>query len=364
MSSSIFNSDDSVRTIPKHNWLKLLVWNIVFLFIFLASWELYLRSLGHKPSISDSLDFWAEQREKIENNLETTLLVGSSRLLHGLNIYEWERLSGIRPIQLSSSGTTPKYYIEDIANNTNFKGTMIIDMPISLFFTDIPEIEAKAIKTLNFYNSNTPARKASHYIMKFLENYFVFIEPKRFDLSFILNRIEMTNREGVFRSIPTPIFTLLDHNRQAYMSNELLTDIEFQQDTIDYYEQFASKILNPNFRDYKNFMRNFEQTLKGLKSSIEKIKNRGGKVIILNLPSSGDFLSIEKEYFPRANFWNRVIEELNEDIAINFEDYPELSSFELPDDSHLNNKDAIKFTQNLIKIIKKQKPSLIDFPHQ
>ncbi len=107
----------------------------------LVAWELYWRSQGKIPDLDDDKNLWAVQRAKVEDASENdVLLLGSSRVLFDIQLNEWEKETGVRPIQLACAGSSPLPVFHDIVQNTNFKGTVLVGVTPGLFFsTTYPE---------------------------------------------------------------------------------------------------------------------------------------------------------------------------------------------------------------------------------
>jgi hypothetical protein len=82
---------------------------------------------------------------------------------------------------------------------------------------------------------------------------------------------------------------------------------------------------------------------------VQNIQARGGKVIIVNFPMSGEVAELTETAFPKQNFWD-VWAATTSAKTIHFKDYPQLQ-FDCPDESHLAAKDAPIFTEALVKII-------------
>ena len=89
------------------------------------------------------------------------------------------------------------------------------------------------------------------------------------------------------------------------------------------------------------------------REDVQKITSRGGKVIFVRTPSSGVFLQIEQQIFPREHFWNRILS-LTGAPGIHFMDYPEQQLI-CPEDSHLSPTDAITYTKSLVKVLETEK---------
>jgi hypothetical protein len=95
----------------------------------------------------------------------------------------------------------------------------------------------------------------------------------------------------------------------------------------------------------------WQDGLAALSDSIESITARGGQVVIVRMPTSGPLRREELQYFPRDRFWDDLARKLPASAILHFEDYPAFSRFELPDDSHLDYRDAAHFTRTLFEII-------------
>ena len=77
---------------------------------------------------------------------------------------------------------------------------------------------------------------------------------------------------------------------------------------------------------------------------------RGGKVIIIRLPSSGYYREKENKLYPKNRVWERIKNE-TKTATLHFEDYKELSKFKCGDASHLDYKDAPDFTKLLAEVL-------------
>ena len=96
--------------------------------------------------------------------------------------------------------------------------------------------------------------------------------------------------------------------------------------------------------------RGLDALLGNIKADLDKIEARGGRVIFVRCPSTGELREIEKSMWPRVDFWNRLLTQTGVP-GIYFEDYPELSGFTCPEWSHLSAADAVIFTDALIPIV-------------
>src|SRR5437879_11644934 len=117
-----------------HLSLRSALLTLIIVLTFLVSWELYLRHKGAVADYDDSPELWAHNRAMVYEPVnKATVFIGSSRIKYDLDIPTWETLTGTHGIQLAMVGSTPRPILTDLANDTNFKGKLIIDVTEVLF---------------------------------------------------------------------------------------------------------------------------------------------------------------------------------------------------------------------------------------
>ena len=90
-----------------------------------------------------------------------------------------------------------------------------------------------------------------------------------------------------------------------------------------------------------------------VKTSVAKIKARGGKVIFVRTPSSGSYWDHEPIQFPREKYYDRLLSSTG-CSGIHFKDYPDMANFICPEWSHLKKEDAVLYTKALISALQKE----------
>jgi hypothetical protein len=81
--------------------------------------------------------------------------------------------------------------------------------------------------------------------------------------------------------------------------------------------------------------------------AVHKLQARGAKVVFVRFPMNGPLKELEDQQTPRAKTWDPLIQASGAP-GIYFEDFPELSSFECPEWSHLSAGDSVEFTKRLV----------------
>ncbi len=318
----------------------------------LACWEIYLRSKGFPISYDDDAALWSTKRVKVYQPSDAaTVFIGSSRIKYDLDIPTWENITGDKVIQLSMVGTSPRPFLEDLASDKNFKGKLIIDITEGLFFgRNKLSTEKTSREFENYYKTWTPAQKFSSYINYIIESGFVFLEKNKFSLNALLDDLPVIKRKGVsVRGVFPKGFGMNTSERQSFM------DARFLKDTLQQKRQQQNWIQGNNFDKTPGISGDSLETIfKEVKNNIDKIKARGGQILFVRTPSTGDYRGAEEIAYPRQKYWDKLLSYTNTP-GIYFEDYPETAHFICPEWSHLTSSDAVVYTNSLIKILIQEK---------
>jgi hypothetical protein len=338
---------------PQENISKAALLMLVLVSISIISWEVYLRKKGFAIAYDNSEALWADKRAMVYQPANTaTVFIGSSRIKYDLDIPTWEAITSTSAIQLSCEGSNPNPILNNLANDINFKGNLIIDVTEGLFFSppDGPNAQ-RSIKQIYYYKEITPAQKVSFIINHGLESQLVFLDKEHHSLSAMLDEIKLPNRKGV---MVLPIFPedfeRVNFNRQSYMTNKMLADTNIKNRVTDIWMLYAKmgERFPPPSGDTLLHM------IQTVKEATDKIKARGGNILFVRTPSSGPYWMVESKGFPKEKCWNKLLE-ITGCPGIHFMDYPSINHFVCPEWSHLAPKDAVTFTTELVKILKAEK---------
>lgn len=319
--------------------------------IILCSWELFLRSRAVGISYNDDAPLWANKRSQIYGaQPNATFFIGASRIKFDLDIETWENITGEEAVQLALVGTSPQLILKDLANDEKFAGKLIIDITEMVIYSRDPGDQVNAEKSVDYYKKLTPAQWAVFHINHLLESKFVLLDTKLFSLNAILSHLPFSNRPGVRPDVNFPVgFEPTLFNRQNVMSEKFLSDTGRQIAMKNYWRQFGLLSTAPGISG---------DTLKNiftdLKNNIATIKARGGQVLFIRPPSSGEMYEAEQKAYPRSAYWDELLVYTNTP-GIHFADYPVMTVFTCPEWSHLTPQDAIVFTKDLVEILQREK---------
>jgi hypothetical protein len=318
----------------------------------IGSWELYLRSKGLHVDYDEGDALWANKRAMVyEPADKATVFIGASRNKYDIDIDTWQNSTGDKVVQLAIAGTSPLPVLDDLANDKNFKGKLIIDVTEDAIFTNAPENLAEPSSHVDYYKNRTPAQRFSFWVNYMLESHFVFLNKNHFSLNALFDQLPVKKRVGVF-ALPFrfPLeFHKITFGRQAIMTPKFLKDSTLINQVTGNWNFFmkTKKELPPTGKK-------LDSLFTSLKSNCDKIKARGGQIIFVRTPSSGPGRITEKIEFPREKYWDRLLF-FTKCEGIHFEDYPAIAHFECPEWSHLSQPQAIVFTKKLIEILQKEK---------
>jgi hypothetical protein len=316
-----------------------------------AIWEFYLRNKGIETTFYDDPALWAHKRDMVyEPADKATVFIGSSRIKFDLDIPTWENITGDHAIQLACVGSTPIPVLEDLANDKNFKGKLIVDVTEVLFFSTAPGNAGRPVDNLKYLKERTPAQRASFHINHLLESQFVFLDKEWHSLGAQLNDLRFPERPGVYNFHGFPVeFGRVKFNRQEYLTEKFVSDTGLRNQVKAIWGTFGKMSKEPPASGGK-----LDSIFTSVKKAVDKITSRGGQVIFVRTPSSGEFLGAEKKGFPREKYWDKLLEFVR-CPGIHYADYPAIANFECPESSHLSQPDAIVFTKNFIKILSEEK---------
>ena len=356
-STSSFKTYKLEHIIPKHHWAVLAVLTLIFTSILTLGWEAYVRSMGYAPTLNDSEDLWASRRAIVDEEPGRTVLIGSSRMLFDFDMDVYEEEFGDRPLQLATVGTNPGPYLEDLANHSDYSGTVIVGVVPGLFFAPVGPPMKSPVNHLKRFREWSPTQKFSHQVSLIIEKWFAFINKDDLTLNQLLLNLKLPNREKV-KTKPDlpPYFHEVDVERQGGMTefaaNSIYLQIRIQQIWIPLFNPPTPQKGKTVEEAKADFGKAVENILDNAKLHVDKIREKGGKVIFLRLPSTGQLREMENTFTPRRHFWDRILKTTGAP-GIHFEDYAKLKDFDCPEWSHLNRKDASEFTKRLMHILAK-----------
>jgi len=340
------------RPIPPVPWRGISVVVTIVVVTATIAWELYARALGYAPTLNDNEDLWTKARRKVKP--ESLVIIGDSRAWFDVDLDEFQKGLGKRPIQLAMAGSTVWPALADLADDKNFHGTVICSFVPMLFFAPpgTPPME-RAEKGVKRFHNQTPAQRASEELGMWLEEHVAFLKPDDLSLEGLLNKLPIPNRPGA--DVPPtfpPYFQTEDRERRARMWEKCAepgSDLakKIQQIWLPLFTPPPPPRYIPNDVFMKQINDAIAQRFRDVVAAVERIRARGGKIVFVRFPHTGGLKELEDRDTPRAKNWDPLLK-ATKAPGIYYSDFPELSGFNCPEWSHLSAGDSVEFTKRLV----------------
>jgi hypothetical protein len=325
---------------------------IVVLLVCAASfaWELYVRSIGYAPTLNDTEDLWTQVHRRIRP--ESLVIVGDSRPLFDLDLDELEKGLGKRPIQIALAGSCAYPILADLIDDDKFHGTVICSIVPGMFFAPGGPLLETSEKALKRYRNQTVAQRASHHLGMFLEEHIAFLKQEDLTLERLLAKLPIPDRPNaqVPPTLP-PDFQTVDHERRMRMIEKCAQPGELQTRIRQIWLPLFTPPPPPSYVPKEVFMEQMgkavEARFRDTAAAVNKLRARGGKIVFVRFPHSGELKNLEDRLSPRARTWDPLIKSTG-GPGIYYSDFPELSDFTCPEWSHLSAGDSVEFTKRLV----------------
>lgn len=338
------------RDIPARPWGPILLGATLMFVVMLIAWEMVWRDYGVTPGYRNSYGSWADQRRRINHGEGgKTVLIGSSRILFDVQLPVWENATGERPIQLALEGTSAIPVLEDLADDPDFTGRLVVGVAPDLFFTGF----AYRGEAISYYHKQGPSQRSGHWISQHLfEPYLAFYDPD-FALATVIRRQEWPLRPGTQKSTRVRKLMVQDADRNSRMWRKVEIDPEYRALTRSIWAENFTEPPPPNMDTPEKLKKLIDKQIVRAEKAIKTLRARGVRIVFVRPPSNGEYYAFEQKVFPRANTWDVLLKRTNTP-GIHFEDQPEMLNYELPEWSHLAAADANKFTAALVPLVERE----------
>lgn len=344
MPSSISSSNANER-LPQGKWLATWLITLTIVITTTLGWEIYCRTIGFTPvGVADTPELWQQTRKRASAlGNDAVILVGASRIQLGINTEVMSRYTPTHPVQLAIDGSFFMPVLENLAADNSITGTIIVDLEIEKIPAQLTNDRTQEIvQFYEKYRHNNPygaIQPIEDFLQMQINRWFAFrvtgANPQT-----LLTRALSGNSDPMGTDY---LITLPDRSRQA----------DYQK--VAHSEAYAARLqrnLGTNSLDNIEPTQwpTFETDVQYLETLVQRIEQRGGKVIFVRFPTDKGIWQIDEARYPRQQFWDKLTKTTSA-TSIHFKDYPALSRFELPDGSHLDYRDAIPFTEALSRLI-------------
>ncbi len=338
------------RALPQKSQGVAALIGLAVMIAMMSGWEAYWRSEGSVPSYRNDEGLWSIQRRRIDNGEgDKTVISGSSRMLFNTQLDVWETETGERPIQLALEGTSPVSLLEDLADDPDFTGTLVVGVAPGLFFSGF-EYRGSAFKR---YKTESPTQWLGQQISMLVEPYLAFYH---FDYSLftVIKRQAFPEREGYDFEMDVRRLATYGKDRNARMWAKVENDPDFAELAKEIWADGFVPIEERDEEWLKNSLDKRNKQIERAVTATKKLQDKGVEVIFVRSPAEGHYAISEPMYNPRAETWDVLIERTDA-LGIHWMDHEELQGYWLPEWSHMSGSEADRFTKALVQVIDRER---------
>jgi hypothetical protein len=325
------------RPVPKKPWGAIITFVIGFVVLATAAWEWQMRALELLPGdLDDTPSFWAEERRRIDTENVQIAIVGDSRILFDTDLAHFETLTGVRPLQLALAGTNARPFLEDLAADADFTGLAIVGITEASYHRVGGGLFANA---LDRYRWESPAERSSYVLNRELSRIFGFLDD-HYRLSTLVKRLDTGWRPGA-RGPYDDVWKLSSRaeRRQTALWSRIETDPYLNEHARSVWRQVRFPPVTDEI---------IAMTRERTRQAVAAIRARGGEVIFVRPPSSGEYRDSEELRLPRARGWDGLLAAA--DVAgIHADDDPVSRELPLPELSHLSAACSTVYTDAYVR---------------
>jgi hypothetical protein len=328
----------------------------VLVLLALVPVEGFWRLRGHAPTVNDDAALWMLARSAVRpNDTSDVVLLGASRMQQGLDLDAFARVFGGRkPVQLAVTAATFMPVLNDLSADESFRGIAICDIMPFLFYpggfaTDASDAAGPSL-------ASTPADyvRRFHNTTGFSGRFATPLLERRLrtlvQQTLVLRQAALVPTAGNLadwwdkRSLPPPSRRVMMPDRSEKADYRSL-DAEVLERTKQWWV-VRNRVLGAAAGPEE-----VQSGLNVLEHMVRRIQGRGGRVVFIAFPISGVIAEMEERNIPRSRYWD-VLASYTSALTIHFRDYSELASFECLEGSHLDFRDATRFTEAFAKILR------------
>ncbi|HEY9216711.1 MAG TPA: hypothetical protein VIO94_01580 [Phenylobacterium sp.] len=327
------------RIIPERPWGRIGLTVLLLTLLLVGAWEGYWRSRMYVTGdMKNSSGAWAQERRRATG--DATVLIGSSRNFYDVDLGVWEKTAGVRPVQLSLEGTSPRFALTDLANDPKFHGLVIADIVTGAF---LGSAGGRRADVLAYSKNQSPSQRAGHVLTNGLDHVFAFLDDQTRPKEIWFNQYLPPRAGQPPRRDPYKL-SIMEADRNSEMWRRVYEDEAYRQESIRIWHQMPFLRFPPPPEPV------VAKAMAEVRRDVRKIRARGGDVVFVMHPMSGEFLQTEHALFPRDRYWDRLLRETHS-VGVHWEDYPQMQGYRLPETSHLHPRDAEAYTAHLARIL-------------
>jgi len=332
------STSSSEITPPDGPWARTWLVALTIAGLALGGWELRLRRAGFEPTVQDGPLLWAATRARVpDDDPRAVVLIGASRIQLGIDLDEFERQTGQRPIQLAIDGSDGHPVLHSLAHRSRFAG-IIVQSLAPAACRDLPDhrrgLQAEWVRFQDRASAFVPT-----------EAHLRTMVDRRLSLRLIETRPATLARQRLRALETRPQYLLMDPDRMRGADFTRIDPAALETELVRRLRADAGRRVPLTAAAAAHH--------DAIDRAATRLSDRGGVLVVLRMPGRGDHERFVEELCPRAQFWDVLATDTHA-IAIHYADEAALSGFVCPDGSHLDRRDRTAFTSALVEVLRRQ----------
>lgn len=332
------STSSSNAAYPQGPWGRTWLLTLALTLVLLGSWEFTLRRMGHRPNVIDDEALWASQRDRVYtrgDEKRPIVIIGDCHPLLGLvPAVLRDDFPGRRIVQLAVEASSPVAVLRDLAADERFNGIVICGLDARLLCKDMWDTQKQYV---DYYHRNYGLNtKLNRFFSSLVQEHLVSVNPQ-----LRLNTLLVRLAKG--EPWPAPYYMEIRDDR-SHLADYSRVDLKMHQDWAFDRTQRLSDNKDLPWTD---------EWLEGameLEPCVDAIQARGGRVVFVQFPTTGNLYTYDNAIFPKDKFWDALAARTSA-MCVHFKDVPQLADFDCPDWSHLDRTDAPRFTAELSRTL-------------
>jgi hypothetical protein len=320
------------------SWLRAWIAALLACALVAGGYEWLLRSRGYAPSVQDDADLWSMQYDRLKRLPNAVALLGASRIEFSVDPALLSRELGGRPVaMLAVNGKYPLAVLRALADDESFTGLVIVGI-------DARGMQRKhwnmQQEYLDHYSHRwTLARRIHRSLLTWLQERLV-LSRSSFSLTNVVERL--------ISGVGPPL------NEHTVVRADRVGLVDYRHPDLTWTHAKRVTDLEAYYRDNPPIVADvWLADLAPVSAWIKRIEGRGGRVVFFREPVSGESLQLDEAKFPRSLYWDAYAR-TSPAVLIDFRDVPALTTFALPDTSHIDGTDVPRFTTAFADLLKRR----------
>ncbi|MDO7842907.1 hypothetical protein [Sphingomonas immobilis] len=334
------------RDVPPLPWLKMLAIAVVLVLALTALWEWRSRALGYEAGdLGTDPSAWAEQWHRLASENPPAVIVGDSRILFDTDLDRFQKMTGVRPVQLGLEGTNAEPVLKMVADS-QYKGLVIVGIADQSYFRDSIGIGETSMKAAKW---ESPSARLSSQLYRGLRRQLAMLDDDN-KFSNTVGKLDHGWVPGA-RGPYDDVWKLgRTHDDRQF---SLWTEVERN----GFVRAHAIRMWMIIFHILKPDAKVIAHTLAKTRADVAAIRARGGEVVFVRPPSAPALRAVEDSLLPRAKGWAPLLKAANV-RGVHADDLPAIKGIAIPELSHISAACQGVFTDAYVRALTALTPRL------